>query len=144
MLAEFRSSPGCCAAISQGQSRASASTSVIVGHPAGATGAPPTRLTSSSTAACASTCRVEVELDVGDSSGRWLYHGEPRSATVVAVGDVHTMTIALTKSSSCSRPSREIALAIMATLDGGRLRDVQAAGDALTGTFVGQYSLTSY
>ena len=76
--------------------------------------------------------RVDVpgrpaELGVGDFFGEMaLLDGEPRSATVVAVGDVYALLIARTKFAKLLEAEPKIALAIMATLT-GRLRALQAA-----------------
>jgi len=55
-----------------------------------------------------------------------LIDGEPRSATVVAVGDVYVMTIPRAKLSEAVCTRAKIMLAIMTTIT-RRLRDVQAA-----------------
>jgi CRP/FNR family cyclic AMP-dependent transcriptional regulator len=69
----------------------------------------------------------KVELEVGDFFGEMaLIDGEPRSATVVAVGDVHVLTVARAKFLKLLEAEPKIALTIMATLT-RRLRDVQAA-----------------
>ncbi len=68
-----------------------------------------------------------VTLGVGDFFGEMaLIDGEPRSATVVAVGEVHTLMLPRAKFLKVLAAEPKIALAIMATLT-GRLRALQAA-----------------
>ena len=68
-----------------------------------------------------------VELGAGDFFGEMaLIDGEPRSATVIAVGDVYVMTIPRAKFLKLLHAEPKIMLAIMTTLT-RRLRDVQAA-----------------
>lgn len=68
-----------------------------------------------------------VELTAGDFFGEMaLLDGEPRSATVVAVGEVYALTISRTKFLKLLEAEPKIALAIMVTLT-GRLRALQAA-----------------
>jgi CRP-like cAMP-binding protein len=69
----------------------------------------------------------KVELAVGDFFGEMaLIDGEPRSATVTAVGEVYALAIPRAKFLKLLAAEPKIALAIMATLT-RRLRDVQAA-----------------
>ena len=68
-----------------------------------------------------------VDLASGDFFGEMaLLDGEPRSATVVAVGEVYALTIGRAKFLKLLESEPKIALAIMATLT-GRLRALQAA-----------------
>ena len=68
-----------------------------------------------------------VTLGVGDFFGEMaLIDGEPRSATVVAVGEVYTLMLSRAKFLKMLEGEPKIALAIMATLT-GRLRALQAA-----------------
>jgi CRP-like cAMP-binding protein len=68
-----------------------------------------------------------VELGAGDFFGEMaLLDGEPRSATVVAVGEVYALMISRAKFLKLLEAEPKIALAIMATLT-GRLRGLQAA-----------------
>ena len=82
------------------------------------------------------SARVEVPaggiaLGAGDFFGEMaLIDGEPRSATVVATGDVFVMTLARAKFLKVLEAEPKIALAIMATLT-RRLRAVQGAAAAL-------------
>lgn len=68
-----------------------------------------------------------VDLQIGDFFGEMaLIDGEPRSATVVAVGEVYVLAITRTKFLKVLESEPKIALAIMATLS-RRLRAVQEA-----------------
>jgi CRP/FNR family transcriptional regulator, cyclic AMP receptor protein len=68
-----------------------------------------------------------VELTAGDFFGEMaLLDGEPRSATVVAVGEVYVLTVARAKFLKLLEAEPKITLAIMATLT-GRMRALQAA-----------------
>jgi CRP-like cAMP-binding protein len=70
---------------------------------------------------------ARVELGAGDFFGEMaLIDGEPRSATVVAIGDVYVMTIPRAKFLKLLHAEPKIMLAIMATLT-RRLRAVQTA-----------------
>jgi CRP-like cAMP-binding protein len=68
-----------------------------------------------------------IELQGGDFFGEMaLIDGEPRSATVTAVGEVYALAVPRAKFLKLLAAEPKIALAIMATLT-RRLRDVQAA-----------------
>jgi CRP/FNR family transcriptional regulator, cyclic AMP receptor protein len=68
-----------------------------------------------------------VTLRTGDFFGEMaLIDGEPRSATVVAVGDVYALLLSRSKFLKLLEGEPKIALAIMATLT-GRLRALQTA-----------------
>ncbi|MDX6596239.1 MAG: family transcriptional regulator, cyclic receptor protein [Gaiellales bacterium] len=68
-----------------------------------------------------------VVLGAGDFFGEMaLIDGEPRSATVVAVGEVYVLMLPRAKFLKVLEAEPKIALAIMATLT-GRLRALQAA-----------------
>jgi CRP-like cAMP-binding protein len=69
----------------------------------------------------------KVELGASDFFGEMaLIDGEPRSASVVAIGEVYAMTIPRAKFLKVLESEPKIALAIMATLT-RRLRAVQSA-----------------
>jgi CRP-like cAMP-binding protein len=71
-----------------------------------------------------------IELHAGDFFGEMaLIDGEPRSATVVAVGDVYVMVISRAKFLKMLEGEPKIAIAMMATLT-RRLRAVQGAATA--------------
>ena len=68
-----------------------------------------------------------VTLSTGDFFGEMaLIDGEPRSATVVAVGEVYVLMLPRAKFLKALEAEPKIALAIMATLT-GRLRALQTA-----------------
>jgi CRP-like cAMP-binding protein len=72
-----------------------------------------------------------IALGAGDFFGEMaLIDGEPRSATVVATGEVFVLTLARAKFLKVLESEPKIALAIMATLT-RRLRAVQGAAAAL-------------
>ena len=66
---------------------------------------------------------VGAGTTIGEMS---MIDGEPRSATVVAVGEVHVLMLPRSKFLKTIEAEPKIALAIMATLT-GRLRALQAA-----------------